>query len=280
MTKSISKAFTLIELLVVIAIIAILAAILFPVFSQAKAAAKQSACLSNLKQIGLASALYANDFEDCFPAILPNQQPINGGQTLGRPWDTMLSPYIKNDELFHCPSDPAIWPNYGQDAWWDGAYWSKHKKRSYGIIGNIYTTQGGLTAQDTNTGVGVGLLSDTAYGRSMTVFDEPAGTVAYLENWVNFDGNQDSWLGVRSGSSFVGCDMRELPGRNYPSSAPADQLPCPSSYNYAFKPKQGHAAGTNYAFVDGHVKILNFGQIRHDDFRIFKVAKPSQTYTP
>ncbi len=62
-----SKAFTLIELLVVIAIIAILAAILFPVFAQAKLAAKKTVDLSNMKQIGTMMALYGNDYKDCFP---------------------------------------------------------------------------------------------------------------------------------------------------------------------------------------------------------------------
>ena len=63
-----SRAFTLIELLVVIAIIAILAAILFPVFAQAKEAAKKTQCLSNLKQIGLGATMYATDSDDLLPA--------------------------------------------------------------------------------------------------------------------------------------------------------------------------------------------------------------------
>ncbi|HVT14082.1 MAG TPA: hypothetical protein VHE55_17605 [Fimbriimonadaceae bacterium] len=192
----------------------------------------------------------------------------------------MIAPYIKNDDIFMCPSDTAAWPNYGQDAWWDGSYWSKRKKRSYGIIGNIFTAEHGTSAADPNTGIGVGLLSDTAYGRTSSQFDEPSNTVAFLENWVNYDGNQDSWLGVRSGSSFVNCDMRELPGRRYPSSDPTDQLPCPSYDSYAFQPRSGHTSGTNYVFVDCHVKLLNFSQVRHNDFRIFKAIKPTQDFTP
>ena len=69
------KGFTLIELLVVIAIIAILAAILFPVFAQAREKARQTSCLSNLKQIGTATMLYADDYDECLPLMLNNVEP-------------------------------------------------------------------------------------------------------------------------------------------------------------------------------------------------------------
>ncbi len=102
-------AFTLIELLVVIAIIAILAAILFPVFAQAKAAAKKTACLSNTKQIGLAAMMYINDYDDTFW-----WQPWPGGQNpdfylpIPQPnvgWYDLIQPYVKNQGVFSCPSD-------------------------------------------------------------------------------------------------------------------------------------------------------------------------------
>jgi len=102
------KAFTLIELLVVIAIIAILAAILFPVFAQAKAAAKGSACLSNTKQIGLSLQMYAADVDD--HVVLNNdgtwfQKTINGNQYwFINTWQSLLEPYMKNYGLWICPS--------------------------------------------------------------------------------------------------------------------------------------------------------------------------------
>src|SRR6476620_11754977 len=77
--------FTLIELLVVIAIIAILAAILFPVFSQAKAAAKRAACLSNLRQIGTAMLMYETDFDDRLPDRRDLKNSLPGGY---KPWST------------------------------------------------------------------------------------------------------------------------------------------------------------------------------------------------
>ncbi len=107
-------AFTLVELLTVIAIIAILAAILFPVFSQAKEAAKKASCLSNLRQIGTAFALYLNDSDDRMPDRRDLKNATPGGW---RPWtswpasdprtgwaETVFAPYIKNNDIWSCPS--------------------------------------------------------------------------------------------------------------------------------------------------------------------------------
>jgi prepilin-type N-terminal cleavage/methylation domain-containing protein/prepilin-type processing-associated H-X9-DG protein len=101
--EAVRKGFTLIELLVVIAIIAILAAILFPVFAKAREKARQSSCLSNVKQLGLALFQYAQDYDEqnvkCYqgPAWVVRWywQPGNEG---------MLYPYIKNSQVFQCPS--------------------------------------------------------------------------------------------------------------------------------------------------------------------------------
>ena len=92
--------FTLIELLVVIAIIAILAAILFPVFAQAKLSAKKATSVSNSKQIGLGMLMYAGDYDDQFP-MLEHDAPFSYINT----WPELLQPYIKNWQLFRDPSD-------------------------------------------------------------------------------------------------------------------------------------------------------------------------------
>ena len=104
------KAFTLIELLVVIAIIAILAAILFPVFAQAKAAAKKTASLSNVKQIALGVLMYSGDSDDIFPFASGNDWWYPNGSWV---WDTQ--PYIKSYPMLVDPSDPkskALWPSW------------------------------------------------------------------------------------------------------------------------------------------------------------------------
>jgi prepilin-type N-terminal cleavage/methylation domain-containing protein len=110
------KGFTLIELLVVIAIIAILAAILFPVFARAKAAAKQTACLSNLRQIGSSIAMYMSDYDGIFPSALDasdkytpqiwDAYPQYESRIASMPMlHQVLQPYLKSLEIFHCPAD-------------------------------------------------------------------------------------------------------------------------------------------------------------------------------
>ncbi|HEY3268835.1 MAG TPA: prepilin-type N-terminal cleavage/methylation domain-containing protein [Armatimonadota bacterium] len=95
------RGFTLIELLVVIAIIAILAAILFPVFAKARERAKGTACISNLKQMGVAARMYESDYEDHFvPYVCA---PVKGQE--GNRFTKLLEPYTKNLEIFTCPSD-------------------------------------------------------------------------------------------------------------------------------------------------------------------------------
>lgn len=133
------RGFTLIELLVVIAIIAILAAILFPVFAQAREAARKSSCSSNLKQIGLGIMQYVQDYDETYPCNwfggLWNTDTLAGRNYK---WMDAIQPYVKNEGIFNCPSDPntarryvarerltanveGLWGSYATNvAYWDG----------------------------------------------------------------------------------------------------------------------------------------------------------------
>lgn len=118
-SKKSIKAFTLIELLVVIAIIAILAAILFPVFAKAREKARQSACMNNEKQLGIAEMQYTQDNDECLTSL--------GNDSHG--WFDLLQPYLKSTGVYVCPSNstqfssstPAPRTYYGNQAWDPGA---------------------------------------------------------------------------------------------------------------------------------------------------------------
>jgi prepilin-type N-terminal cleavage/methylation domain-containing protein/prepilin-type processing-associated H-X9-DG protein len=144
-----SRGFTLIELLVVIAIIAILAAILFPVFARAREKARQASCTSNVKQLGLAVHMYAQDNDERIP---PHTDDDPGGLPINWRWYWMqlrLTPYTKNYQILGCPSDTG-WTMPAESA---GGRWS-----SYCL----------------NQGCGYGGTADAA-------FEDPSGTIVLFD---------------------------------------------------------------------------------------------------
>jgi prepilin-type N-terminal cleavage/methylation domain-containing protein/prepilin-type processing-associated H-X9-DG protein len=143
--------FTLIELLVVIAIIAILAAILFPVFAQARESARKTSCLSNMKQLGTATMMYVQDYDGAYP-LAWYERPQYG-------FDTVLFPYIKNYQVYECPSNKVT-----------ARIWSGYTKLGVGPIPGSYALNGDLTARNGTGGQRAGLTESAVQNPAETIF--------------------------------------------------------------------------------------------------------------
>lgn len=147
------RGFTLIELLVVIAIIAILAAILFPVFAQAREKARQTACLSNTKQLGAGIMLYLQDNDELFfPTVTERTAPTTVADTSAArfPWTirAKLDPYLKNQAVFKCPS-ASDWPDPTPSNWWFSDYGFNHNEA---LLGPPYSGNAAWVAFYNDTG--------------------------------------------------------------------------------------------------------------------------------
>jgi prepilin-type N-terminal cleavage/methylation domain-containing protein len=230
--KTQNKAFTLIELLVVIAIIAILAAILFPVFAQARERARAISCVSNVRQMGLAAVMYAQDYDEIYPgmwqwsplAILAHspylyppgwtlQQAEQGCQTC---------PYVKNALIFKCPS---------QNKQFGGA-WATY--------GYAYPTMWGGYPPIPNSAFGFPV------GPSLGAFTAPANTVMIMDSgiWAGTDAcNALTYAGI-----YSGCDNKS--GYSYP-------YVYPPTTNQWSAPLPVHMLKSSTTFVDGHVKSMS-----------------------
>jgi prepilin-type N-terminal cleavage/methylation domain-containing protein len=252
------KAFTLIELLVVIAIIAILAAILFPVFAQAKAAAKKTSALSGVKQTSLGILIYNGDSDDVYPqgSGCGWYYPLDGGWA----WDTQ--PYIKNLPILRDPSDSfgkknwQSWMNAGNTVSisfvsnglqaWDGTAWSL-----FGVMGMDQAK----TIQNSRCGGWMGTM--VAQSSSITVPAESIMlTTRYDSN--NLFGQGDMLSGV-NWWDYTGAGLIPDATQNgQPYMAPG------ATGNYVVnKDNRFGAVTANYAntapfvFTDGHAKALN-----------------------
>jgi prepilin-type N-terminal cleavage/methylation domain-containing protein/prepilin-type processing-associated H-X9-DG protein len=125
------RGFTLIELLVVIAIIAILAAILFPVFAQAREMARQTMCLSNVRQLGMGYMLYAQDNDETlFQTVTERTAPDTTlAEATLYSYQPKIAPYVKNTGIFKCPS-ALPWPPPVAGAWYDSDYGNNHNEEN------------------------------------------------------------------------------------------------------------------------------------------------------
>ncbi len=142
-SRSLRQGFTLIELLVVIAIIAILAAILFPVFAQARDKARGIACLSNMKQASLSIIMYQQDYDESIP--LGNQEYKGEVYNYDMSWIKAVQPYVKNLQMFVCPNgsyDPTTDGKPDSDPTHSGAAGSETNSNQYTTIGGPVASYG------------------------------------------------------------------------------------------------------------------------------------------
>ncbi len=225
------KAFTLIELLVVIAIIAILAAILFPVFAQAKATAKNITSASNMKQIGLASLMYLSDNDDSNP---------QGDDYAEWVWMFLYSPYIKGtpsdfsgtkSNFFYSPTAPGDKPQYLSENRYDFFVASG--------MADQFKMRTDLT--DPNGERAIVFWSSYSINEhnvqewpNQSSYAEPAETLAFFE---------------ATDTEIEGDELRKIYSR---------RVDCPGDFEN--RPNNGgHAGGTNFTWVDGHVKFKKTG---------------------
>jgi prepilin-type N-terminal cleavage/methylation domain-containing protein/prepilin-type processing-associated H-X9-DG protein len=248
------RAFTLIELLVVIAIIAILAAILFPVFAQAKYSAKKSSSLSNIKQLQTASLIYGSDFDDNIPLFLSGPWS-DFGAALGntpqraRSWVETLTPYMKSMQMFVDPvrGDSNGFFASGPTASGTTSYRNQGRYTQYGLNYLFLSPWPNC---------------DRAVSRSFTQATDPAGTVFFTQSrlftiefqrgyfMANAPGMwpiiapHDTYCIIYDGSLGSGNWSRNNPEGRITSSAYVD-----------------NSDGTNVSFLDGHAKFLKDGAL-------------------
>ena len=219
------KGFTLIELLVVIAIIAILAAILFPVFAKAREKARQTACTSNLKQLAMGIRMYAQDYDEKFPYSPPDVfwwacSPSEGWDNPGwvSSWASEIRPYVKNYGVYKCPSTPTV-SSMPPDP-------EKYHPIAYWANGKVFSSF------DPSTGWGT--VADANMQR-------PADTVVIHDKGM-IDGGASGIANTRPvyyGGQWIGN---------------IDQYPQLAIHN----------EGLNLAFVDGHVKWMKYAALVSD----------------
>lgn len=239
------KAFTLIELLVVIAIIAILAAILFPVFAQAREKARAISCVSNEKQLATSILMYTQDYDEVFPTGLQQSWYANT-------WYVLVQPYVQNLQVFRCPDDPIGTPPSWTQPWggirlsyasngymkWDGSHWSV-----FGIMGMSQSWMGNTTTSQARIG-------------------RPAETILFTEKDAlqpNINTIPGNLLDFGPGCMFTGVNWwdgfspGEIPNGTIPANSVANPYD-PNGPNGAVTAV--HAQKANFAFADGHVKAM------------------------
>ncbi len=267
MNRTAKRGFTLIELLVVIAIIAILAAILFPVFAQARESARKTVCLSNTKQVMLAGLMYLQDYDET-----PTLSMATDGQTFFNTWQDLTQPYTKNYGLLICPNSPykSTDPN-GFEYWMSegilpvassvGTGFSNYLTRTKPWIQNYvpgdikYNGISGNGGAPDGSGLNYGFKPNGNPGQPLAAVGSPA-EYAYM-----FDsGNFDAWHGIYGQQSGIGWCGGWV-GYDYSFFGPQPRHTGGSNKCVVASRATDYGVGMiNVAFFDGHSKSMKMGQ--------------------
>ena len=222
----------MIELLVVIAIIAILAAILFPVFAQAREKARQTSCLSNTKQLGTAIQMYTQDYDETYPYACPDHW-------WGTIWPVNIQPYIKNEQILRCPSD-GNGRKTGED--WAGP------RISYAANGLIKWVNGANRMIGAMGMTQTWISDNTA---SLARVGRPAESIIIAEK---HDPDNMMWFGPRSmyysdsvWNDAWGCGSIPVGTRSATALYPNGPNGCVPDR---------HSGMANFTFADGHAKAF------------------------
>lgn len=229
-------AFTLIELLVVIAIIAILAAILFPVFARAREAARKASCQSNMKQILTAMAMYRGDYDETNVPMMNCNRCDDGWGCFEQQnlWTYLIQPYTKNLEALKCPSREGGWGSGATESTWGSGiayssqFWGHIKDSRINGPANL------VTIADVGTYTHWITSGSEAQQYYCNNLDDPNGNPPPGRSWPYSSGRSDllTPYDMRNGLNEVG------------------SLPNPR-----------HSQAVNYGFYDGHVKTMKNSQI-------------------
>jgi prepilin-type N-terminal cleavage/methylation domain-containing protein/prepilin-type processing-associated H-X9-DG protein len=230
MKRRASPGFTLIELLVVIAIIAILAAILFPVFAKARAKARQTSCLSNMRQIGTAAAMYRSDYDEMPAGAWCGYTTDQFGVYARNWWAGLLMPYMRNVQILQCPSSgQTVVLGYTDPGWPDDST----NRPEAGICMNWYVASGDANPV-TDAGWWAWLSDQTVHS--------PASAVYFLESGCAAVGGPNPRL-RDSGVAWSPTYQEWV----------SNTLASDSGFYFG---RAEHAGMLNVAFYDGHAKSL------------------------
>jgi len=247
--RSRRNGFTLIELLVVIAIISILAGILFPVFAQAREKARGIACISNLMQLGKALQMYLQDYDGTYPAKVSPCDTGAGGEKYSLMWWDQLFTYVKNWEVFRCPSasQPEEWPS-----------------NCYPVGGPDLRARPWANNYGYNEQIARGwhpLRHCNGVSNSEPTIKWPSETLVLADCWNNM---LSPWARTRDGI-LVRVAYANGPGDcRFPINGPGGGGPCPPGVDpfAAGSQLSRHQGGANLLFADSHAKWYKAESIR------------------